>query len=114
MYYTLSGRGVVSSSPVESRSKKRHFGVTLMSSTHTVGLVTNNFESLYHTPMLQMLHARLCERGYRLLGIMGTPGEIASNRVASDRVDGWLVINTTAGVEMLSSTGKPLVLVGGV
>jgi DNA-binding LacI/PurR family transcriptional regulator/anti-anti-sigma regulatory factor len=85
-----------------------------MFSKHTVGLVTNNFESLYHTPMLQMLHARLCERGYRLLGIMGTPGEIASNRVASDRVDGWLVINTTTGVEALSSTGKPLVLVGGV
>ncbi len=85
-----------------------------MSTTHTIGLVTRNFESLYHTPLIHMLHGYLRERGYRLLGIMGTPGEIAAARVAFDRVDGWLVINTTVGVEDLRGAGKPLVLVGGV
>src|SRR4029079_13052368 len=85
-----------------------------MSTTHTIGLVTRKFESLYHTPMLQMLHTRLRERGYRLLGIMGRPGEVAAARLAFERVDGWLVINTTEGIDALARAGKPLVLVSGV
>jgi DNA-binding LacI/PurR family transcriptional regulator/anti-anti-sigma regulatory factor len=85
-----------------------------MSLTHTIGLVTRNFESLYHTPLIHELQAHLRERDYRLLGIMGTPGEVAATRVAFDHVDGWLVVNTTAGVEDLHGAGKPLVLVSGV
>jgi DNA-binding LacI/PurR family transcriptional regulator/anti-anti-sigma regulatory factor len=84
-----------------------------MAPTHTIGIITRNFESLYHTPLIHALHARLSERGYRLLGIMGTPGEIAAARLAFDRVDGWLAINITAGVEELRGAGKPVVLISG-
>src|SRR5262245_66042866 len=84
-----------------------------MLATKTIGLITNNFQSLYHTPLMHMLHTRLRERGYRLLAIMGTPGEIAAARVAFDRVDGWLAINTTTGIEDLYNAGKPLMLISG-
>jgi DNA-binding LacI/PurR family transcriptional regulator/anti-anti-sigma regulatory factor len=84
-----------------------------MFATKTIGLITSNFQSLYHTPLIHMLHARLRERGYRLLSIMGTPGEIAAARVAFDRVDGWLAVNTTAGIEDLHGAGKPIMMVSG-
>jgi DNA-binding LacI/PurR family transcriptional regulator/anti-anti-sigma regulatory factor len=84
-----------------------------MFATKTIGFISNNFQSLYHTPLIHMLHTRLRERGYRLLGIMGTPGEIAAARVAFDHVDGWLAINTTAGIEDLHDAGKPLMLISG-
>src|SRR4051794_32055928 len=84
-----------------------------MSPMQTIGLVTYEFASHHHTPLIHMLHGRLRERGYRFLGVMGTPGNVAASRVASDCVDGWLVINMTEGIEDLYATGKPLVLISG-
>jgi DNA-binding LacI/PurR family transcriptional regulator/anti-anti-sigma regulatory factor len=84
-----------------------------MFATKTIGLITSHFQSLYHTPLIHMLHMRARERGYRLLGVMGAPGEVAAARVAFDHVDGWLAINTTVGIEDLHDAGKPLMQISG-
>jgi DNA-binding LacI/PurR family transcriptional regulator/anti-anti-sigma regulatory factor len=84
-----------------------------MFTAKTIGFITSHFQSLYHTPLIHMLHACARERGYRLLGVMGTPKEIAAARVAFDHVDGWLAINTTTGIEELHNAGKPLMLISG-
>ncbi|HET9223744.1 MAG TPA: substrate-binding domain-containing protein, partial [Roseiflexaceae bacterium] len=84
-----------------------------MFTTKAIGFITSHFQSLYHTPLIHMLHARARERGYRLLGVMGAPDEIAAARVAFDHVDGWLAINTTLGIENLHNAGKPLILISG-
>lgn len=84
-----------------------------MSSTRTIGVIATNFDSLYHTPLIQMVYNRLHNAGYQLLGVMGAPNEIGNARVAFDRVDGWLAINNPLGLETVLASGKPIVLVGG-
>lgn len=49
--------------------------------------------------------------GGRVIAVSGPPETLGASVVANNLVDGWVVIYNTDGIEHLSSTGKPIVLV---
>ena len=48
----------------------------------------------------------------RLIAIQGSPQNIFRAQLAIAQVDGWIVINNAEGIELIASSGVPIVTIG--
>ncbi|WP_437674029.1 substrate-binding domain-containing protein [Sorangium sp. So ce131] len=78
----------------------------------TVGVITPFLDGSFWNPVLKGIHQSAQERGYRTLVLRGTPAELRAPSLASQQVDGWIVLIEVHGIEALARARVPLVTVG--
>jgi DNA-binding LacI/PurR family transcriptional regulator/anti-anti-sigma regulatory factor len=79
-----------------------------MTKSITVGVVTEAFDSGFHTPFFGALHRALQRIGGRLVFVQGIPRTLVETGLATDGVDGWIVLNAPDGAVELAQAGKPV------
>jgi DNA-binding LacI/PurR family transcriptional regulator/anti-anti-sigma regulatory factor len=78
-----------------------------------IGLLSDVFDGPFQSPLIEAAHQLLKAAGRRLIYVQATPSDITRLQIASDLVDGWLVINMSERIEQLAALGKPVVLLSG-
>jgi DNA-binding LacI/PurR family transcriptional regulator/anti-anti-sigma regulatory factor len=80
-----------------------------MSQRRAIGLITRFISGRFFEQFLNGLQSVAWQHQVDVAVIHGTPDYVASTRIASQRVDGWLVLTYPKGIELLAEQGKPIV-----
>jgi DNA-binding LacI/PurR family transcriptional regulator len=76
---------------------------------HTIGVISPRIGGLFWGDVLTSIREVAHQRGFRVIGIHGTPREIHAPSFAWDQVAGWIVMINADGIEPLAQSGTPLV-----
>ena len=79
--------------------------------TGTIGFVAPFVSGIYYGSVLAGAAQAARRRGLRLLVFQESLAELARARLARDRVDAWIVVLNTEGIEQLAQIGAPVVAV---
>src|SRR4030095_9505845 len=85
----------------------------IMPTSPTIGVISNDFDGPFHSPLIEKIHQELQQIDGRLIFIWGGPPAIAETQLATARVDGWIVVNASEGASRLANLGKPVILSSG-
>jgi len=77
-----------------------------------IGVVAPQLSGIYFGTLLAGISSVTRSRVPHLIGVQGTPAEVAAAQIARDHVAGWIVINTLDGLDALAQVGLPLVTIG--
>ncbi len=80
-----------------------------MSHRRAIGLITRFISGRFFEQFMSGLQSVAWQHQVDVAVIHGTPEYVASTQIASQRVDGWLVLTYPKGVELLAEQGKPIV-----
>lgn len=78
-----------------------------------IGILSDVFDGPFQSPLIEAAHHVCTAAGYRMIYIQATPAEIHTRQIATNLIDGWLVVNMLDGIEQLAAHGKPIVLLSG-
>ncbi|WP_437957942.1 substrate-binding domain-containing protein [Sorangium sp. So ce119] len=78
----------------------------------TLGVITPFLDGTFWNPVLRGIHASAQEHGIRTLVLRGTPAEVHAPALASEQVDGWIVVIELHGIEALARARVPFITVG--
>jgi DNA-binding LacI/PurR family transcriptional regulator/anti-anti-sigma regulatory factor len=79
--------------------------------TGTIGFVAPFVSGVYFGSVLAGVGQAARRQGLRLLVFQESLAELSHSGLARDRVDGWIVVLNTEGVEQLAQSGAPVVTV---
>lgn len=82
-----------------------------MSHRRAVGLITTFISGRFFEQIMSGIQNVAWQNQVDVLVIQGTPEQVALTQVARQRVDGWLVLTYTSGLDLLASQGKPIVTI---
>jgi DNA-binding LacI/PurR family transcriptional regulator/anti-anti-sigma regulatory factor len=85
----------------------------LMPASPTIGVISNDFDGPFHSPLIEKIHQELQQIDGRLIFIWGGLPAIAETQLATARVNGWIVVNASEGASRLATLGKPVILISG-
>src|SRR5581483_7230566 len=84
----------------------------MTSEPRAIGVLSPQFSGDYFGTLLAGIYSVARRYTPRLIAIQGTPRGIFPDRLAWDRVDGWIVINDAGDLAELAPPGKPFVTIG--
>lgn len=82
-----------------------------MSHRRAFGLITTFISGRFFEQIMSGVQQVAWENQVDILVIHGTPEHVALTQVGEQRVDGWLVLTYTLGLDLLAQQGKPLVTI---
>src|SRR5215212_8893971 len=84
-----------------------------MTSGHkAIGVLAPQLSGDYFGMLFAGIHAVTRRHDPRLIAIQGSPQDIFRVRLTMSQVDGWIVINNAAGIELIVRSGVPIVTIG--
>jgi DNA-binding LacI/PurR family transcriptional regulator/anti-anti-sigma regulatory factor len=84
----------------------------MTSGRKAIGVLASQLSGAYFGTLLAGIHAVTRRHDPRLIAIQAAPHELVRSRLAMDQVDGWIVINSREGLELLANSGLPIVTIG--
>jgi DNA-binding LacI/PurR family transcriptional regulator/anti-anti-sigma regulatory factor len=82
-----------------------------MSHRRAIGLITSFVAGRFFEQVINGLQTVAWQNQVDVLVIHGTPEQAALTQVGEQRVDGWLVLSYTQGLDLLAQQGKPIVTI---
>ncbi|RPI33412.1 MAG: STAS domain-containing protein [Chloroflexota bacterium] len=82
-----------------------------MSHRRAIGLITRYISGRFFEHLMSGVQSVARQHQVDILVIQGTPENVASTQIAKQRVDGWLVLTYTQGLDLLAQQGKPIVTI---
>ncbi len=82
-----------------------------MSHRRAVGLITTFVSGRFFEQVMSGIQRVAWQHQVDILVIQGTPEQVALTHLARQRVDGWLVLTYTQGLDLLAQDGKPIVTI---
>jgi DNA-binding LacI/PurR family transcriptional regulator/anti-anti-sigma regulatory factor len=80
----------------------------------SIGVIVPRLEGDYFSLVVRGIHEAARAHGYELLTIVARPSEIVETGVARERVDGWLAVAFTEGIDKIAPPGMPIVTVAAI
>lgn len=84
----------------------------MTSGRKAIGVLASQLSGAYFGTLLAGIHAVTRRHDPRLIAIQAAPHELVRFRLAMDQVDGWIVINSSEGLELLANSSVPIVTIG--
>lgn len=82
-----------------------------MSHRRAIGLITTFISGRFFEQIMSGIQKIAWQNQVDILVIQGTPEQVALTHLARQRVDGWLVLTYTQGLDLLAQDGKPIVTI---
>ncbi len=82
-----------------------------MSHRRAFGLITTFISGRFFEQIMSGVQQVAWQNQVDILVIHGTPEHVALTQVGQQRVDGWLVLTYTKGLDLLAQQGKPMVTI---
>lgn len=88
-----------------------------MSRHQTIGFLSPFLGGYYFGGVLNGVQRVVQQHGFRLIAIqrsleiLGAPQDIRLHSLASDQIDGWIVVLNTAGIQEIAQQGMPIVTI---
>ena len=82
-----------------------------MSHRRAIGLTTRFISGRFFEQVMAGVQAVAWEHQVDVLVVHGTPEHVALTQLGQQRVDGWLILTYTQGLELLAQQGKPIVTI---
>ncbi|WP_437733545.1 substrate-binding domain-containing protein [Sorangium sp. So ce1335] len=79
---------------------------------YTVGVITPYLDGSFWNPVLKGIHDTARQHGCRTVVIRGTPAALQAPSLASELVDGWILVLAVDGIERFVRERVPRVVVG--
>lgn len=84
-----------------------------MTSGHkAIGIIAPQLSGDYFGTLFRGIHAVTRRHDPRLIAIQGSPQNIFRGQLAIAQVDGWIIVNNAEGIELIASSGVPVVTIG--
>ena len=83
----------------------------MTSSQRTIGMIAASVSGSYFRMLIGGLYQAVRARGAKLILISGTPQEVVEQRLAHDRVDGWVTVLNPPGLAALAALGRPVITI---
>lgn len=85
--------------------------MTAPTPARTIGFLSPYVSGVYYGNVLAGASQAAQRRGARLIVFQESAERLARSRLAGDRVDGWIAVLDTAGVELIAGFGAPVVTI---
>jgi len=76
-----------------------------------IGLISTFISGRFFEQVMSGIQTVAWQNQIDVLVIQGTPEQVALTQLAYQRVDGWLVLTYTQGLDLLALSGKPIVTI---
>jgi DNA-binding LacI/PurR family transcriptional regulator/anti-anti-sigma regulatory factor len=80
-----------------------------MSHRRTIGIITTFISGRFFEQIMSGIQGVARQNQMDILVVHGTPEHVALTQVGRQRVDGWIVLTYTQGLDLLIQQGKPMV-----
>jgi LacI family transcriptional regulator len=82
-----------------------------MSHRRAIGLITTFISGRFFEQIMSGIQEVAWQNQVDILVVHGTPEHVALTQIGQQRVDGWLVLTYTQGLDQLAQQGKPIVTI---